>query len=83
MPGRYSRPLRAEPRLRTLIEESLPISDGKSKHYGIDVGLWQVDGGTRIWACRSDVVSRKRINKGQSGSFIESVIYQLRRVDLI
>jgi hypothetical protein len=79
----WSSMLEGDRRLRALIEESLPISDGKSKHYGVDVGLWQVDGGARIWAGRSDVVSRKRLNKGKSGSFIESVIHQLRRVDLI
>ena len=61
---RWAGELRAAPRLRSLIEESLPVSDDKSKHYGTDVGLWRVDGGDRIWAGRSDVVSRKRIKQG-------------------
>lgn len=82
-PERWKQELDGGPRLRVLIEQALPIAAHPSKQFGVDVGLWQVADGARVWAGRTDVITRKRLKKGESGSFIESVIHQLRRADLI
>lgn len=62
---------------RELIEASLPITGKKAKKYGVEFALWEIAGPRRLWAARSDVVQRKRLDDG-SGDLLQAAIADLR-----
>jgi hypothetical protein len=62
---------------RELIEANLPITGKQAKRYGVEFALWEIAGPRRLWAARSDVVKRKRLDDG-SGDLLQAAIADLR-----
>ncbi len=62
---------------RELIEASLPITGKKAGKYGVEFALWEIAGPRRLWAARSDVVKRKRLDD-DSGDLLQAAIADLR-----
>jgi hypothetical protein len=58
---------------RELIEASLPVSASKSKKLGIEFGLWDLRGPRRLWAARSDVVTRKQLDRGSEDLLLAAI----------
>jgi hypothetical protein len=67
---------RGEADLRELIDESLPVSKSWAKRYGVEAALWKTEGWERIWAGRTEPMSRKQLRK-RSGAFVQSVMDRL------
>ena len=62
---------------RELIEASLPITGNRAKRYGVEFALWEIVGPRRLWAARSDVIKRKRLDDG-AGDLLQAAIADLR-----
>jgi hypothetical protein len=72
----------SRPRIRGLIEETLPISEKKVKHYGIEVALWESTNWDLIWAARSDTYKRKEL-KDAAGNFVQRTMGELWDAGLV
>lgn len=62
---------------RELIEASLPITGKETRQFGVEFALWEIAGPRRLWAARSEVVKRKRLEDG-SGDLLQAAIADLR-----
>ena len=62
--------------------ESLPLPDGKSKQYGVEVALWDVTHARRVWAARTDSYTPKQMRKG-AGEFVRFTMHALEIDDLM
>ena len=67
---------------RDLINETLPLSEDKVKHYGVELTVWDVENRQRIWAGRTNVLRRKQLKKGVS-EFVRGVMGALVTADLV
>ena len=62
---------------RELIETSLPITGKQTKKYGVEFALWEIQGPRRLWAARSEVVTRKQLDRG-SADLLQAAIADLK-----
>jgi hypothetical protein len=63
-------------RLRQLIDETLPLELEKGGKYVVDVGLWETQEWTRVWAGRTSRYTRKHLRR-QGGTFVLLVMNAL------
>jgi hypothetical protein len=68
--------------IRELVEQSLPLTETKSKKYGVEVSLWDAGDGGRIWAARTDTYTVEGMRKG-AADFVQFTMYALEIDDLI
>jgi hypothetical protein len=68
--------------LRRLIDDSLPVLDGKAKQYGIEVALWETGEWRRIWGGRSSSYTRKQLRKG-AADLVQYVMHVLQTENLL
>ena len=80
--GVWNLDTRAAGTLRELVHESLPLPATKTKSYGVEVSLWDVDQGMRLWSARTAPYTRKQMRKG-AGEFVQLVIDALKRERLL
>jgi hypothetical protein len=78
----WRRQTESKPRIRGLIEESLPPPEKKAKRYGVEVALWESGDWSMIWAARSDAYKRKELTK-EAAYFVELTISSLRNTGLL
>ena len=78
----WRRQTESAPRIRSLIEESLPPPEKKAKRYGVEVALWESGDWSMVWAARSDSYKRKELTK-EAAYFVELTISSLRDTGLI
>ena len=71
-----------EDKLRTLIEESLPVERKKARKYGVEVALWDTRARSRIWAARTNAYTRKQLKNG-GGEFVQFVMGALKIAGLL
>ena len=71
-----------EDKLRTLIEESLPVEQKKARKYGVEVALWDTRTRSRVWAARTNTYTRKQLKKG-GGEFVQFVMAALKNAELL
>ena len=68
--------------VRDLVEETLPLDQGKSKKYGLEVSLWDVENRQRVWAARTTPYTVKQMRKG-TGSFVQMVMHGMEYNELL
>lgn len=74
--------VRSDQTVRDLVDETLPLAPVKSKQYGLEVSLWDVENRQRVWAARTTPYTVKQMRKG-TGSFVEMVMRGLAYNDLL
>lgn len=67
---------------RELINETLPLSEEKSKRYGVELTVWDVEKRKRVWAARTNTLGRKELRKGVP-DFVRGVMGVLVSADLV
>jgi hypothetical protein len=63
--------------VRELIENTLPIAGKETKRYGVEFAFWELAGPRRLWAARTDVMSRRRLDR-DAGDLLQAAIADLR-----
>ena len=76
-PDAWRKELDSDTTAREMIEASLPVAERKSPKYGVEVTLWEMATGARVWSGRSGVFPRKMLKKGKASPFIEGVMNAL------
>ncbi len=70
------------PRIRGLIESTLPVPERDAKLYGVEVALWEGSDWSLVWAARSDVYKRKELEDA-GGHFVQLTMVALRDAKLL
>ena len=70
------------PRVRGLIEETLPVPEKKAKRYGVEVALWSSPEWGLVWAARSDSYKRGQL-EGAAAPFVRLTMAALREASLL
>jgi hypothetical protein len=78
----WSRQIESDRPLRELIEASLPLDAVKSKRYGLEVTLWSVAGGGRVWSARTDPYKLEQLRK-QAPEIVRYTMHALEVADLM
>ena len=68
--------------VRDLVDETLPLASIKSKQYGLEVSLWDVENRQRVWGARSTPYTVKQMRKG-TGSFVQMVMRGMEYNELL
>jgi len=74
--------VRSDQTVRDLVDETLPLDSTKSKHYGLEVSLWDVENKLRVWGARSTPYTVKQMRKG-TGSFVQMVMRGMEYNELL
>ena len=78
----WNRWLGTAPRIQQLIEQTLPVPEGKTRSYGVEVALWESTGWDLIWAARTDTYRRKKLAV-EAGPFVKRTLNALWDAELI
>jgi hypothetical protein len=78
----WNKQVESDGTIRELIEETLPLTDEKAKKYGVELAVWDVGSGVRVWAGRTNVLTRRQLTKGVP-EFVRGVIGALIMADLV
>lgn len=70
------------PRIRDLIEATLPVATGEARMYGVEVALWEATNWNLVWAGRTDSYRRKELSK-EAGTFVQFTLDALWEADLV
>jgi len=62
---------------RQVIEAALPVAGTKASNYGVQVTLWNVETGAKVWGGRSGAIARSTLKKGKAGALITQVMNAL------
>ncbi len=77
----WRRRTESSPRIRGLIEETLPPPEKRAKRYGVEVALWESGDWSMVWAARSDTYKRKEL-QDEAAYLVQLTISALRDTGL-
>ena len=80
--GAWQRWVNSAPRVRELIEATLPDAGEKTKRYGIEVAFWESNDWNLVWAARTDIYKRKELSDA-AGTFVEFAMAALWDAGLV
>ena len=80
--AQWNAAVRSDQTVRDLVDETLPLDQAKSKKYGLEVSLWDVEKRVRVWGARSTPYTVKQMRKG-TGSFVQMVMQGMEYAELL